>query len=464
MKLLSPFTHITLVDDIKEEVQDIINTFQDQNIPFTYYQYDGTQSSLPSKSSNNIRVLFMDLYLIEGISQPETVSGTFMNVLDTLLEDNTPYILIVWSKHIQEENEAEEENHDPSFLSLKTRLNNDTRLAPLELIPLDKMKIFELDETGQINPSSAVVNLETAIIEALNKSFSAKPLLHWNNLVGIASNKTLSNTREMLVTKNFDSDFFERLMFEFARAYLGKHNRDVEEKYKSSFHFITDLFQDNLEELINDIPISETIEFKNNSTNPPDENDFALINFKTLVSENKVFRAMPGCVFEKKKEDFDFYHKGFYSDIFDIRSKTSELINDGQTKTEAGRSAKFFFKEICNELKFITANITPVCDNAQNKYVYHKYCHGVILPVTFTGCEYLKTNANYLYKSPIFLFEESQVELILDFRLITDDLCDAPKEEEYIFRLREGILMDIQYKLSNHMGRPGIVFLDKNFL
>lgn len=465
MKLLSTFTHITLIDDKKEEVQHILDIFHNQNIPYTYYQYDGTPDSLPNVTSSHVRLILMDLHLVEdGTSdlQPDVVSGRFLGVLNSIVKKNTPYILVVWSKHVAEDGE---DALNASFESVKNRLEADGDLSPLALIPLDKKDIFPLiQETGQLDYTTELKSLEVAISEALENNILAKPLLHWNSLVGSATETTLNDIRELLVKKTFDKDFFERLLFEFARAYLGKHDNDKTEKYQSALQFITDIFKDNLEELIDNIVEDETIEFNRNSTNPPDQNDFALINFKTLISANKVARPMPGCTYSKTKDDIDFYHKGFYSDIFDVRKKNEELIQQGIGKKQAKKDAKSFIKTIFGNLEFITINLTPICDYAQNKFVYHKYCHGILLEIDFNGSEYLKINTAYLYKSPVFLFKDKEVQILIDFRLITDDLCDEPKSEDYLFRLREGILVDIQNKLSNHIGRPGIVFMDKNLI
>ena len=466
MKLLSPFSHITLIDDNKTEVQHILDIFQDQNVPYTYYEYNGTPGSLPRNKSSNIRLIFMDLYLLEDGTelQPENVSGRFLSVLDSVVEKNTPYILVIWSKHIK--NQDDGEAPDPSYLSVVSRLDTDPELSPLAIIPLDKKDIFLNTETGLLDFNNAQQDLETAIINALGTNNVAKPLLHWNSLVGFSAETTLMNIRELLVSKKFSQDYFERLMFEFARAYLGKHTSGKKEKYKTALNFITDIFKDNLEESIENIPDSETIDFTKNKTSPPNQEDFALINFKTLLSENPVSEPIPpGSVFAKKKKDFDYYHDQFDQDLINITDLIRFFRNEqGMDKKPSKDEAKKIIQELINDCIYITVNVTPVCDFAQNKYRYHKYCMGILFPQHELDDKFLRKRSANLYFSPVFKFKERPYRLILDYRLITDDLCDAPKLEDFIFRIREQPLMDIHYKMSNHMGRPGIVFLDKNLL
>ena len=465
MEILSPFTHITLIDDRESEVKHIINFFQEKNIPYTYYNYNGSQDSLPKVPSKFVRVLFMDLYLLEDGTAPEKdakiVSGRFMSVLSAIIEPNTPYILIVWSKHIEESKEQ-----DPGYLAVVERLKSDKELMPLAVMPLDKTKFLEASDSGQLD--TLVGNgeeLESAIIAAIKNDIPAYTSLHWSNLIGVATNNTLGNLREIIACKDFDPDFVERLLFEFARAYLGKNTSNNEDKYKSSLQFITDIFKDNLEEQINGLDTPLVLELNENSNNPPTEDDFANINSKTLFSNNNPNVFTPGNVYRKSHEDFAVYYSGFYFNIFNIRKKADELLDseEGLNEKKAIRQSKSYFKQKFAECTCITVNVTPVCDFAQKKFIYHKYCQGILLPYDLDLSDYLN-RASYYYFSPQFLFIDKKYLLILDLRLTTHDLCDTQGHEDFLFRLREQTLVDIQFRLSNHNGRPGVVFMDTGLL
>lgn len=91
---------IAIVDDKIEQAQPLIKVLSKKQYPFTYYS--GELKYLPDKSSqcNDIRVLFLDINLIDdSIHEDKVIKSRLIPVLNTILSDkNYPYIVVFWSR------------------------------------------------------------------------------------------------------------------------------------------------------------------------------------------------------------------------------------------------------------------------------------------------------------------------------------------------------------------------------
>ena len=72
----------------------------------------------------------------------------------------------------------------------------------------------------------------------------------------------------------------------------------------------------------------------------------------------------------------------------------------------------------------------------------------------------LNQNAYFLYITPLIRYGDRQYILILDFRYFSSAGNDFFEGKKLLFRLRKEIVSDIQIKLSSHVNRVGVLYLE----
>jgi hypothetical protein len=111
-----------------------------------------------------------------------------------------------------------------------------------------------------------------------------------------------------------------------------------------------------------------------------------------------------------------------------------------------------------SEIFFIELECTPVCDYSQKKWLRSRILPGVMYPASFFNS--VNQNSDSLYKEiPPFKYKNSIFRLIFDYRLFRsinlEDDNNLPSQ--FLFRLKSGVLVDIQARISSHVSRPGII-------
>ena len=74
----------------------------------------------------------------------------------------------------------------------------------------------------------------------------------------------------------------------------------------------------------------------------------------------------------------------------------------------------------------------------------------------------IKKHALFLYVSPAIHYKGKDYKMILDFRYFTSVKADELKSTDVLFRIRKELLSDIQIKLSSHINRTGVLYLEWN--
>jgi len=72
----------------------------------------------------------------------------------------------------------------------------------------------------------------------------------------------------------------------------------------------------------------------------------------------------------------------------------------------------------------------------------------------------IKKHALFLYVSPAIHYKGKDYRMILDFRYFTSVKTDELKSTDVLFRIRKELLSDIQIKLSSHINRTGVLYLE----
>lgn len=117
---------VVIIDDRPEEVLPIIEVLSKRGISTTYYK-NNNPLLLPDKPSQIIRLLFLDLQLIETTNEDQ-IAKIIIELLQKLISpENGPYIMVIWSK-----NRAKYES------TLDVELSKHPHLVPSGKIGFDK--------------------------------------------------------------------------------------------------------------------------------------------------------------------------------------------------------------------------------------------------------------------------------------------------------------------------------------
>jgi hypothetical protein len=123
----------------------------------------------------------------------------------------------------------------------------------------------------------------------------------------------------------------------------------------------------------------------------------------------------------------------------------------------------------------ILLEVSPSCDYSQNKWKLHRQIPGVLWPIEYISTKIhskekeIVNQADYIYKSPTFLYCKKMYKMVFDLRdFSTSNFNDIKNYKEKLsfrplnpplFRIRHNLLIEIQSQISKHINRPGFVYL-----
>lgn len=460
---------IAIIDDKIEQVYPLMELFSKHQFPYLYY--DGKAKGLPEKgrAQNDIRILFLDIYLTgDALKTEKEIKSTIIPVLDRIISaQNYPYLLIFWSRHEQEH----------SDLIKKIFLNELKDKAPISFLSLRKSDYFKLDGGKTTLHEKKIPLLFSRIKKAMNKFSIYSHIMTWENLVHEAADKTVEQVFKIEKTKNLWDKNSKYLFYKLAHSYSGKSlaNQMALEQIKSGFYSLNFIFSDSLEDSILNGFADANVEALDNSNHENHEMLYTL-NKRILFSEEKSDKYSPGIIFEvhpvgqKDKHGYDdmlstWINREIFYKTFEKDSKKE--IKGSKGKVRASKLKKFrenklkeLRKSMREDWKKIEVNVTPICDHVQGKSIYCRFIPGLIINSKYFS--YFNSSSEAIYLSPQFKFPEKDgyYFLLLDFRFFTSILKEGfDANMKPIFRIRQTLLSEIQSKLSRHVNRQGILFL-----
>jgi hypothetical protein len=169
---------------------------------------------------------------------------------------------------------------------------------------------------------------------------------------------------------------------------------------------------------------------------------FPKLNSELLISKSPKVRFHPGNVYKKT--------------VTGIRKR--KLLKTYFPKIEDKKNGKYIQKEIFG-FQFVEVECTPICDYSQSKRLRYRFLPGILFEVNVEAK--LDDNIDSIYKEiPPFEFRGKIYRLVFDYRLFKainkDDVLKI-NVENFLFRLKIGLLIDIQARISSHVSRPGII-------
>lgn len=422
---------IAIIDDQITQAEPLMKILAKRQIPFTYFS--GEYDFLPdlSNTSNDIRILFLDINLIDNTERPnKELKAKLIPVLSRVIsENNYPYVIIYWSRHEHHKKLIEEEIFE---IELKNR-------KPIAFFSAIKSNFFHLDGTPTDNFNVEISNLFREINNLITMSPAYSYLLNWENKVHTSTDKTLEEIFRAYSNSDSWLDNANYIMNKLGLSYAGKAfiNYSAEDKIKSSYNALNIVFADTLENTLNNSPIINAAILKV-STVAKNSKSVNYINKKLLISDEIYSMKYSGTVIEISDKKLN----NEYEKLLD------KILKDQKKKVE-----------IIDSWKKLWLNVTPLCDTVQGKVVFHRMIRCFLVTKKF--CNAFHVN-EALYISPSFTFSEQDYCLVIDFRhFFTLTQLSNSKNRNPIFRVRQQLLSEIQSKLSRHINRQGILFLDE---
>lgn len=451
---------VTIIDDQISQAETLIKVFSKRQIPTTYFS--GELEFLPDTDNNlnDTRILFLDINLIDNSEhEVKVLKASLVPVLKRVIsKDNFPYVLIYWSRH--EEHKELIEN-DIFENDLKDR-------KPITYLSSNKSSLFNLDGTSTENYESEVSALFEKLENLIKSNYAFSYLLNWENQVHYATDRTLQQIFSSYHAVDNWTDNANHLINKLGLSYSGKafSGKNPADKIKSTFNSLTYLLNDTLEKKINSYEIPNPEELKVMTTDISKLESFHSINTKLLFSNDNDSLEYPGSVTEDQNPKIEPIFLELLNNSFN-RSKiesefTEEEIkdkNDAEISKLVSKKSSAKRKEIRNTWKKIYMSVTPLCDYVQNKYEYNRCIKGII--IESANVDYIDSKSEAIFISPVFLFGEKSCVLILHYRyFFTSSKGGNLNNLNPLFRARQQLLAEIQSKLSRHISRQGILFLD----
>jgi hypothetical protein len=444
---------IAIVDDQPEQALPIMNLFAKLQIPYVYYDSQATNLPDPESLYNDIRILFLDINLLDNSRRKDVeLKSKLVGVLNRIISsENYPYLIIYWSREADEYNDLVQEIFDNDPLQNK---------KPIGFFSLNKQDYWSMDGTPTEDYEALIPTLFSRIEAEISKAPIYAHLLNWENQIHLSADKTLEEIFKLKNENDWNSDA-GHLFYKLALAYAGRQIETLNpnEQVKSAFYSLNNVFADSLEYAIEaNLKDKECTALEENKEK---HNLTYVLNKKLLLSDDKTPVNAPGivlgCESENEIEDF----KALILGCLNMRLKTDEINNDnpelsnGQRR-DLLREWKESIKQLSNNIYLV---VTPVCDFAQNKYIFNKIVKGVKINASFR--KYINTS-EAIFVSPTFRILEADNEevIILDFRHLYSFKEMPENGLTPLFRVRQQLLAEIQSKLSRHINRQGVLFLE----
>lgn len=449
---------IAIIDNEINEVEPLFKILGRNRIPFVFFKGDDKEY-LPDESdeSNDIRLIFLDLNLLgQRIPSVKEVKSSLYSILKRVVsKNNFPYSIIIWSKQETEYYGVVQEIFDNELADRK----------PISIDKFIKSDYFSLD--GETKEDE-----KRDIIEELNKIFfkhqSYSTLVYWENKV----HKSADNVLQNIFSSYNPSEWVERSNYTIVKlgeSYSGNKTYNklgYVEKTKASLQAFNVIFIDTLEYNVfnsNNIKEQSDLNFDINKFDKSEQ--LGLINEKLLISKSDLVIEYPGVISEDNNPKNDKLFEGILNESFNRRIIDDELndsISDPRMREkEINKLSSSKRKEIRNNWQKIYSVVTPLCDFVQGKNYNNRVIKGFIIDSEFS--KYIDDKSEALFITPPFYDNHRKKNrvIVLNFRyFFTEKLKLKLKYISPIFRLRSQVLSEVQSKLSRHINRQGILFID----
>jgi len=394
-----------IIDDNIEEAIPLMKVLSEHRIPFTYF--DGNEDTLPKKPIDNIRIIFLDIVLFDGMDDKSKIS-TIINVLFKILDENSnPYIIIAWTKH------------DELIDEIKKGLSS----KPLFTLTLEKRECKKEDsEEFDIN----IINEK--LLEEIKKFGAFRFFLEWENIVHESSGKTVNEISSITPLDDNWNQNINVILKMLVEEYAGKqedNNFDL-----NAMLAVNNLLLDIIENRIQNTKNKESSYTNNQTVNLTDINIIkGELNRRLLIANEQNKSIIPGNI---------------YKNEFSIKCDINNLCNNNNITEELNKQENHIILEV-----------SPYCYYAQKKWTCHRILPGIIWPEQYGN---ILKKADYIYRTPLFLINDQLCFFVFDLRYLTSVSLSSLSNKTSPYRFRKELVVDIQSKIAGHINRPGITY------
>jgi hypothetical protein len=461
---------IIILDDKKEQAFPLMKMLSKNKMPFTYHSDDSFL--LPEQPYEDLRLLFLDINLSLSGAPEETIKSQLQNTLLSLIKPGIPYIAAIWS--------LKEKEYSTLIDDLfGTDIPN---IAPFMIVYLDKNDFFDMDideDTQEIiyvekDNLNLIETLTNRIEDRLKATDAFEIILKWDNLVYQSTSDVIKDILSLTESSTDKNKKLKDIYYKLAEAVWGRqifnaNAKEISQKTTSIFNaLLADKLEGNFQkityELISDITSPDKFE----------EKEKAIINTKLLLSFDTTDESLPGNVYENSGDEISKYpFNGLIADSLNIQLCSSEFYYQekgkkpentadamairNELKTKYQKFEKAVRENIKSDSKFISLELSPICDYAQKKWKSNRICPGILWNTNHIN--YI-SKADNLYISPNIFLDGNCYNMVLDLRYFTSYPFETLKAIKPIFRLKHTFLVDIQSLLSRHINRPGITSIN----
>jgi hypothetical protein len=467
---------IAIIDDNIDQVLPLIEEFGQRQIPYIYYK--GELKGLPQEglANNDIRILFLDIYLNGNqIRSDKELKSSLISIIKRVIPDNNyPYLLVYWSRH-EDEHKYLIEGIFKDELKTKT---------PIGFLSAQKSDFFSLTDDKTENYEENVSKLLDRINDLLKTYPVFSYLLLWENLIHKSADLTLEQIfKNDDETDNWDTES-KNLFYKLSKSITGTHFNEIglKKQVKNGLISFNSIFEDTLEFLINSTDDLEEGE-KLSQTASINNDILYKVNKKLLFSDNYIKNFESGVISVANSEIKTFntlLHNIVARDqVFALEhnnkcilEKIKDIFDEKIRKRTRDKVEREILSNLKDEIKKswlpIEAIVTPVCDFVQGKEAYSKILYGFLIENQYKNFIDNKTEALFISPSFYFSYKKDAIQfngvycLVLDFRYFTSYARENIENRlNPILRVRQQLLSEIQSKLSRHINRQGILFLDE---
>lgn len=404
---------VVIIDDKIEDVIELISGLSSEKVPFVYYK-DELGEDLPNEPLNNVRLIFLDLLLIDDNKPPvKTVISTLISRLKRIIpKNNGPYILIYFSSTRKIYGEAfERELNKKALKNYKPILSlNISKPTNLEKVKLELHKKFE-----RFKSFKAFLLLESVVNRATSNAV--------NNFTSIIASEDL----------NFDKNLKD-ILYQTGEARVGKEiftELSNGNKIKNSLLTLSSTIADNFDSAINELDFNE-ITFEQVLKKDTSEEAKAKVNSRLHIFKNINSPIKSGTIFK-------ITNNSVLKSIIDAFKEKHSIENNAKPQ-------------------LVLIDITPVCDYSQDKD-YMRAVFAILIETANYKLKKGEKSQTFFGFSPLlFLYNKTQ-RLILDYRHITS-FTKAEFEKlklRPLCKLGSEITIEFQANASKHIIRPGII-------
>lgn len=202
-----------IVDDERDQLGMLVDALHARGAPCVGVHYTG--KPLNKAAFAGVRVLFSDLFLLQGVTQTMLQYAALEAMIRTNVDPaiGGPFLLIVWTTH--------DEEVEGLRIYLRERL--EARLRPLAVLTLDKKPFLD-----------GASDLAAVVHGQVNASPQIRALIAWEEDVLSAAGATLSAVTDLVPAEHRDVDGFSDLLdgtlSRLAVAFAGRPNVEADRR------------------------------------------------------------------------------------------------------------------------------------------------------------------------------------------------------------------------------------------